>query len=65
MLLDGQAIGSLDMVLCCPHEVKCDASCDGDVNGAGGACGVAAAADATTAGNITDTSVRSLTGALH
>ena len=41
--------------------------CVGDVAGAGGGSGAAtiAAADATTSGNITDTSVRSLTGALH
>ena len=44
--------------------------CVGDVDGAGGAggdsgCATVAANHATTAGDITDTSVRSLTGALH
>ena len=42
--------------------------CVGDVAGAGSSSGgttVAAVANATTTGNITDTSVRSLTGALH
>ena len=41
--------------------------CVGDVAGAGGAGGGSGStvADATTAGDITDTSVRSLTAALH
>ena len=39
--------------------------CVSDVAGAGSGGATVAAADATTAGDITDTSVRSLTGALH